>query len=512
MSAEQQGVEGRELEAGVPLSELAEGEPLPGQLHGEAVLLVRRGEEVWAVGATCTHYSGPLAEGLVVGDTVRCPWHRACFSLRTGEALAAPALNPLPRWRTRIEGGRVFLGEREEIDALSSRGRSAAGPRSVVIVGAGAAGSAAAEQLRREGYGGQVMLVDPDAEAPYDRPNLSKDYLAGNAPEEWLPLRPPGFLEERGIERVVDSVTEIVPAEGRVVLASGRALDYGALLLAPGATPVRLEIPGSDQPQVHVLRSWADCRRLIERASAVREAVVIGASFIGLEAAAALRARGVGVTVVAPEAVPFERTLGTELGAMLRALHEERGVRFRLGHVLKEIRQGDVVLDDDTVLAAGLVLLGVGVRPRLELAEGAGIATRDGIPVNEHLETAVRGVYAAGDVALYPDPRTGEPMRVEHWVAAQRQGQAAARNLLGRGERFTDIPFFWTSHYDVTVSYVGHARTWDEVAVSGDVWGRDCRVSYLRGGAVVAVATVNRDQESLAAETRLAQFATERPG
>ena len=495
---------GPDLRAGVPLAGLGEGEPLLGHAGGEAVLVVRRGDEVWAVGATCTHYGGPLAEGLVTGETVRCPWHHACFSLRTGEAQAAPALNPLARWRTRVEAGVLYVAEKEESDALSPRGRSAAGPASVVIVGAGAAGSAAAEMLRREGYGGPVLLVDPDADAPYDRPNLSKDYLAGTAPEEWLPLRPAGFLAEHGIERVVDTVTDIVPSRREVTLASGPTFTYGALLLATGARPIRPPIAGADQAHVHVLRSLADCRRLIRDVATARAAVIVGASFIGLEAAAALRARGLAVTVVAPEAVPFERTLGREIGGMLRSLHEEHGVEFRLGRVVPEVGQSDVVLDDGTALPADVVLLGVGVRPLQELAERAGLATPQGVPVNAYLETTAPGICAAGDIALYPDARTRELIRVEHWVLAQRQGQAAARNILGQRTPFEQVPFFWTQHYDLAVSYVGHAREWDAVGISGDVAARDCRVSYVRGGSEVAVVTVNRDRASLEAEVALA--------
>jgi 3-phenylpropionate/trans-cinnamate dioxygenase ferredoxin reductase subunit len=208
--------------------------------------------------------------------------------------------------------------------------------------------------------------------------------------------------------------------------------------------------------------------------------------------------------VVAPEPVPFERTLGRELGEMLRALHEAHGVRFRLGQTLREVRAADVVLADGNVETADLVLLGVGVRPRLELATRAGLASDRGVSVNEYLETAAPGIYAAGDVAWYPDPRTGERIRVEHWVHAQRQGQAAARNILGARAPFRDVPFFWTAHYDVTVSYVGHAAGWDALEIAGDVAVRDCRITYLRGGREVAVATVNRDRENLDAELRLA--------
>ncbi|MGH7444702.1 MAG: FAD-dependent oxidoreductase, partial [Longimicrobiales bacterium] len=437
---------------------------------------------------------------------VRCPWHHACFSLRTGEAVAAPALNPLPCWDTEVRGGRAYATTRVDSDALAFRGRTvhaSAAPASVVIVGAGAAGSAAAEMLRREGYAGPVTLVDPDADAPYDRPNLSKDYLAGTAPEEWIPLRPPGFHAEHGIDRIVASVTALDTAAHMVTLSTGRRLDYGALLLATGATPVRLPLPGADRPHVHVLRSLEDSRALIRAAAAARHVVIAGASFIGLEAAASLRARGLEVTVVAPERVPFERTLGSALGERLRALHEAQGVAFRLGHTLSAIHESSVVLDDDTTMDADLVLLGVGVRPLLQIAEQAGLADAHGVPVDGFLETRSPGVYAAGDIASFPDARTGERIRIEHWVVAQRQGQTAAKNMLGSHEPFDTVPFFWTQHYDVRLSYVGHASAWDHVDVSGDVQGGDCAVRYVHEGAVRAVATIDRDAGILRAEVAL---------
>lgn len=498
---------GPDLRAGVPLSALREGELFAGHADGEAVLVVRRGAEVHAIGGTCTHYGGPLVEGLLSDGVVRCPWHHACFSIHTGEAVAAPALNSLPRWLVRIENDTFFVIAKEESDALSARGRAAKGPSSVVIVGAGAAGSAAAEMLRREGYTGPISLIDPDEDAPYDRPNLSKDFLAGNAPEEWIPLRPPGFHAAHGIDRIDAAVTGIDTRQKRVTLSHGGELEYGALLLATGAAPIRPRLPGADLAHVHVLRSLADCRRLIDAAKAGRRILIAGASFIGLEAAAALRNRGMDVCVVAPERVPFEHTLGEDLGAMIWSLHEQNGVEFELGHALSEIHEHAVVLDDGTEIECDVVLLGVGVRPLLDLAQRAGLAEDRGVPVDEFLETRVRGVFAAGDIALYPDPRTGESIRVEHWVVAQRQGQTAARNMLGMAQRFDSVPFFWTQQFGLSVSYTGHTKTWDEVRIEGDASSHDCSISYVRNGAVAAVATVNRDRAALEAELMLEQAA-----
>ncbi|HJU66435.1 MAG TPA: FAD-dependent oxidoreductase, partial [Gemmatimonadaceae bacterium] len=239
-----------------------------------------------------------------------------------------------------------------------------------------------------------------------------------------------------------------------------------------------------------------------------RRAVVIGASFIGLEVAASLRVRGLEVDVVAPEARPLERVLGARLGDFVRTTHEEHGVRFHLGRTVREIHRDSVVLDDGARLTADMVVAGVGVRPNIALAEAAGITLDRGILVDERLETSVPGVYAAGDVARWPDPHTGERIRVEHWVVAQRQGQAAAWSILGRNHRFDAVPFFWSQHYDATIAYVGHAQRWDAEDIEGDPAARDCQVTYRHGDRVLAVATIFRDRESLEAELRMEQQVT----
>lgn len=490
-------LEGPDLGQGIPASDLADRGQVVGHADGEPVLLVRRGEEVFAVGATCTHYGGPLGEGLVVGDTVRCPWHHACFSLRTGEAVRTPALHPVACYRVERQGDRIVMGEKLE----PPRCEGASGPDPVVVVGAGAAGEAVAEELRRQGYGGRILLLAPEGDLPYDRPNLSKDYLAGSAPEEWIPLHPAAWYEERRIEvRAGVRAVAIDPAGKTLALADGATIPYGALVLATGAEPIRLSIPGADLPHVRTLRSLADSRGLIEKAKGARRAVVVGASFIGLEVAASLRARGVEVTVVAPDERPLGRVLGPDVGDFLRSLHEEHGVVFRLGTKPKEIRAGQVELESGEVVLADLVVVGIGVRPLVALAEAAGLAVDNGVLVDEHLETSVPGIWAVGDIARWPDPWTGERLRVEHWVVAQRQGQAAARNLLGRRERFAEAPFFWSQHYDVSINYVGHATKWDAAELHGSLADRGATVAFRKDGRILAVATLFRDRESLEAE------------
>ncbi len=501
MSGDDKPLSGPDLEQGVPWESLVEGRPLLGHAHGAAVVLVRRGEQAFAVGATCTHYGGPLAEGLVAGETIRCPWHHACFSLRTGEAVAAPALNPVAAYEVERVGARVVVrGARPPVDRS---GPPQLAPESVVIVGAGPAGAACAETLRRRGYEGPVTLVGAEAPGPVDRPNLSKDYLAGGAPEEWIPLRGPEFYADERIDFAPEDPAVRIDRAGRTVtLGSGRLLSYGVLVLATGAEPRRLAIPGADRPNVRTLRTLADSRGIIELASRARRAVVIGASFIGLEVAASLRQRGLEVDVVGPEAVPLARVLGDALGAFVKQKHEDHGVRFRLGGKPKAIGDDGVELESGERLAADLVVAGIGVVPRVALAESAGLKVDNGIVVDGRLRTSDERIYAAGDVARHPDPWTGESARIEHFVVAERQGQAAARAILG-GDRYRDVPFFWSQHYDVTIASVGYAAGWDRIESRGDLAAGDYAAFYLKAGRVRAVVTVGRDSLSLRAEAAM---------
>ena len=492
---------GPDLAAGVPVASVQDGVPLLGHAGGEAVVLVKRGAEMFAVGASCTHYGGPLAEGLVVDGTIRCPWHHACFDLRTGEATGAPALSDLPCFEVITSEGRARVGEKRPPAKRRLRGQ---GPPSIVVLGAGGAGAAAVEVLRREGYSGLLTLIGAEVPGPVDRPNLSKDYLAGTAPEDWIPLRPASFYEELGVTLLIGTPARALDTVRRqVALADGRTIDYGALLLATGAEPVRLSVPGADLPHVHVLRSLADARAIVGAAAGARRVAVIGSSFIGLEVAAALRQRGLEVDVIGRDALPLGRILGEALGRFVKSVHEEHGVRFHLSTSPRSIGPGQVELESGRVIEADLVVMGVGVRPRTALAEAAGLRVQDGVVVDALMRTSAPGVFAAGDIARYPEVRLGELVRIEHWVLAERQGQAAARSMLGLGRPFTDVPFFWSVHYDVTLSYVGHAQKWDAVEVRGDLAARDAAVVFRRSGVPLAVVTVGRDRLSLEVEAAL---------
>ena len=487
---------GPDFASGVPFEQLREGEPLLGHINGEAAILVRVGDEAHALGATCAHYGGPLAEGLVVDGTVRCPWHHACYDLRTGEVLGAPALSSIPCYEVRREVNLLrVLGKKPE--RAKAAGPSSSHPSSVVIVGAGPAGISCAESLRREGYAGPITLIG--TEAPVDRPNLSKDYLAGNAPEEWLPLRTADALEEERVALKLESPARRIDlAARRLELSNGESLDYGALVLATGAEPIRLPIDGAGLPHVHVLRTLADSRAIVAASATARSAVVIGSSFIGLEAAASLRTRGLDVTIVGPETLPLARVLGDEVGAFVKRIHESKGERFRLQRKPVRVTASKVVLDDGEELAADLVVMGVGVRPRLELAEAAGLRTDRGVVVDERMRTSDPHVFAVGDIARFP--YDGELVRIEHIGVAERQGRTAAFAMLGHTPKVRDVPFFWSAHHDVTLSYIGHAERFDRVVVAGSLDARDATVGYLERDRVRAVLTVNRDRAGLLAE------------
>jgi len=486
-----------DLEKGIALSDIADGAKIAGRVGEDDVVLIRNGDEFFALDALCTHYHGPLAEGLVVGDTLRCPWHHACFDLRTGSPLGAPAMRPLRVFNVIREEDVVrVLPQPRVVDASPANGSE-----HVVIVGAGAAGSFAAAELRRIGFAGRVTLLTSDERLPYDRPNLSKDYLAGRAPIEWIPLREEADYARDRIDLRLGTTVDAIDTELREErLASGERIGFDRLILATGARPRHLDLPAAN---VHYLRTWSDADALLKAADGSHTAVIIGASFIGLETAASLRERGLDVTVIGVEERPLERVLGTAAAEFIRALHEKHGVRFRLGRRPVEIRDDAVVLDDGTVESCDLVVAGIGVEPDLALAANAGLTIDRGIVVNEFLETSAPNVFAAGDAARFPDPRSGHAIRVEHWVAAARQGQAAARNAIGRRERFTDVPFFWSQHYDLVFTYVGHAERADDAQLFGSLDDHNAAIVYRDAGRIAAVVTLFRDDVSLAVEAAM---------
>jgi len=492
-------------------SDLHDGEMKEITVDERRILLARVGDKFHAVSATCTHYGGPLAEGTLCGTRVVCPWHHAAFNVVTGDMEDPPALDSLISYSLRVEGEKILLSVPEETDdrrmPTMAKRDTLADPRQFVIIGAGAAGYAAAQTLREEGFRGSVVMITREDRAPYDRPNLSKDYLHGHADPEWMPLRGEEFFSEHNIDLVLNrEVTSVDTSRKTITFESGEAMDYDALLVATGGAPVRLNIPGSDLKNICVLRSFADADSIIETANHSRRAVVVGASFIGMEAAFSLRKRGLEVTVIAPSKEPFETTLGAEVGALFRRLHESHGVRFKLGNIVYRFEGNHnveaVTLDNGERVETDMVVVGAGVRPVTHFLSGVELDQGGAVVVDSRL-CAADGLFAAGDIVSFPDPRAGEHMRIEHWRTAQQQGRTAARNMLGRNLAFDAVPFFWTQQFDVGLLYVGHAASWDEIIYRGDLESHDFLAFYVKNNRVRAVAGMNRDREMAAAEELL---------
>lgn len=496
---------GPDLTQGVPLGDLGEKGLLRGHVGDKAVVLARHGDEVLAIGADCTHYGGPLDQGLVVGDTVRCPWHHACFSLRTGEAVGAPAIDPVTTWGVERDGDRIVVREQTTAEVgveqpeqpEQAHEATADRPKDVLIIGGGAAGFACAEMLRRHDFTGRITILSADVDAPYDRPNLSKDFLAGGISEKWMPLRGTDFYRDNDIDLHLETRVESLDLQAHTAtVESGTTHEFDTLVLTTGAEPVHLRLPGADLDHVFTLRSTADCKRIIAAAEGAKTAVVLGSGFIGLETAAALTQRGLSVHVVSLDSHPLERVVGRPVSERIQAEHEKHGTVFHLEKSLTRIEKDSVELDDGTRIEAELVLLGVGVKPRVDLAESAGLKVDNGVVVDECLR-AGPGVYAGGDIARWPDAASGEDIRVEHWVLAERHGQHIARNILNGDTPFRDVPFFWSAHHDVAFRYVGHAEDWDELDIDGDVGALDARIRFRKDGRTLAVATLGRDLEAL---------------
>ncbi|WP_413578205.1 FAD-dependent oxidoreductase [Bdellovibrio sp. HCB290] len=492
---------GPDFSKGVSVELIQEGETLLGFVGDKAVLLVKVEGEIHAVGANCSHYGGPLSQGLLVGHHIHCPWHHSSFNVKTGEAEKAPALTPISCWRTEVVDEKVFVKGKKSIPQPVLRGTES---QHVVIVGGGAAGTSCAAMLRRQGFAGTIQMVSHDETSPYDRTNLSKDFLSGNAPEDWLPILKDSFFEKNKIQLHLNTDAVRVDPEKRTVeLSDGRNLHYDKLLLATGGEPVTPPIPGVNNENVLMLRTLKDCRKIISKCENAKTVAVIGAGFIGLEVAASLTQRNISVHVIAPEEMPLIKSLGIHVGSYLKHVHESHGVHFHLGHTIKEILQDRIILDDLTSVECDFVVVGVGIKPNLQLAEQAGCDLDHGVLVNEYLETSVPGIYAAGDIARWPDPRSMRPIRVEHWEVAERQGQVVACNMLRIKTKYNDVPFFWTQQFDKIICYIGYSDRFDRMDVLGDPGKDDFAVVYYEDDRIVAFMSVGRDLENLKVEQAL---------
>ena len=495
-------------------ADLRDGELREVEVGGKKCLLLSCDGALRAFGARCTHYDGPLAKGLLHDGRLVCPWHHGTFDARTGDLLDPPPLSGLTPFDVRVESGDVYVDRPDDAPrqrAMPMVGREPGDERTFVVLGGGAAGAAAVEGLRQHGFAGRIVLVVREGRRPYDRPNLTKDYLAGSATADWLPLRPASFYEKHAIELLEADVTSLDAATRRLAFADGTSMTPDAVLVCTGATPRRLKAPGSDLPGVFTLRSWSDCDAIIAAAQGAVEgaaqgavqpaqaavqggarAIVVGASFIGMETAASLRERGLEVTVVAPDETPLAAQLGPQVGAFLRARHEEHGVQFRLGRTIVrfdgEDRLRAAQLDDGSRLDADLVIVGVGVEPATAFVTNAARGADQSLEVDDQLRVNGHGVWAAGDVASYPEPHVGGRARIEHWRLAEQMGRAAAASMAGKGTPFAGVPAFWTQQFGLRVVSVGVGRGGDDSFAVGDVAGGDFTVFFARGDVLVAAA------------------------
>ena len=492
------------------MEELPDGRPQRIRVGEHEVIVVRLGDQVRAFPAACPHYHGPLDEGVLHDGRLVCPWHQATYAARSGDLLEPPSFSALPSCDVRVAEGHVYVDVPDDAPAQRTPPMTSADTererRLFVIVGAGAAAAAAAEAMRQAGFAGRILMIGREDRPPYDRPNCSKDLLAGTMSASWMPLRSDKFYEKWSIERRWAVVDEVDTATRRVVLQGGEELTADGLLIATGGTPRQLSAPGGDLPGVFTLRTWDDCGAIVEALASARRAVVIGASFIGLEAAASLRHRGLEVTVAAPEALPLVQVFGEEVGRSLRALHERNGVAFQLGRTVAVVDGGgkvaQVQLDDGTLLPADAVIVGMGVTPATGMVRGVPTQNDGSLLVDEQLRVVgADGVWAAGDVARYPAAHLGgEPVRIEHWRVALQQGRAVGRAMAGRTEPFTGVPFFWTQQYERRLGFAGYGRPWQEVIVAGKPADGDFVAYYAAGGRVHAAAGTRDRQLAAFAE------------
>ncbi len=484
-------------------AEIAEGGMKAVELAHHTVLLARVEAGLHAIVGVCPHAGAPLVQGVLRGDTVICPWHKAAFCVRTGGRREPPAVDDLAQFAVREVDGTVLVALPDEVPARVDPAvvDHRTDERCFVIVGAGAAGAMAAQALREEGFAGRVVMVGREELLPYDRTLLSKYVLSGKQGGEKSPLQSEQFYSRHRIERLVRKVVSVDPSSKRVMFDDGTLQDYDAALVATGGGPRVLPVPGAELANIFLLRTAAHASAIVTAATTARHAVVVGAGFIGMEAAASLRERGLAVTVVGPEQAPFEKQLGGEIGNAFRRLHEQQGVQFRLGRQVRsyagESAVREVLLDDGQPLPADLVVVGMGIRPIAGLLQGVERRPDGGVNVDARLRWAEE-TYAAGDIAAFPLRGDGEPIRVEHWRVAQQHGRVAALNMMGQPTVYDAVPYFWTIQYMKRLDYVGHASTWDEAVIDGDLNKPEFLAFYVKHGRVAAVAGWDRDRQMAA--------------
>jgi len=494
------------------VNDLQIGEMKQIRVDNNQILLARLEEKTfYATAAHCTHYGAPLEGGVLKGERVVCPWHNACFNIKTGDQEHPPGLDALPSFPVYIDGENVIVELPEKVPAQRTHTMAKHDPsadsRVFAIIGTGAAGNMAAETLRIEGFQGQIFLITKEEKLPYDRTKLSKTYLQGDASAEDLPQRSCEFYQEHDIElRCGRAVTQVDPNLKTITFEDRSKLSYDQLLVATGAKAIQLNVPGADLENIYTLHQFTDADQILAKIEQVKKAVIVGSSFIGMEVAASLTQQGISVTVVSPDSVPFDKILGKEVGKMFQKLHENQGVSFKLGTKVtqfegKEQVQAAITENGDKI-STDLVIIGIGVQPITQFLNGVEINNQDNsVVVNEYLQ-ATDDIYAAGDIAQFPYQPTGKMTRIEHWRLAAQHGRIAAQNMLGKAIKFTGVPFFWSGQYDVKLRYAGHAEAWDEVIIDGELNQQDFLAFYVKDNQILAVAGCGRDRD-IAAITEL---------
>ena len=466
------------------LQDLPEMKPVKAPVGDTDVLLIRHGDSVHAYQATCPHAGAPLEQGAICDGKLICPWHKAAFNLDDGSLAEPLALSHLPQYPLRIENGMVQV----KPEPLPARQPQSGSPSSAVfvIVGSGAAGSAAAWTLRDQGFAGKLILVDREREAPYDRTALSKFVAAGEMKISEVPAPVDDtFLQQ--VERYYGDVERLDSRQQNLHFADGSTLHFDKLLIASGGVPQRPEIPGKALFGVHLLRSIEQADSLLREVDEKQKLVIIGNSFIGMELASALRARGIEVQVIARDALPFKKQFGSKIAGFFRQLHEGQGVRFIEGEVaaLQGERQVcGVELKSGEVVPADVVLLATGVAPATGFIHDIELLDDGSLPTNQQLQLS-ENIWAVGDIASYPVAKGYQ--RIEHYRVAQQQGRLAAKNMLGATQVFDRVPFFWTAHFGTRYEYLGHASEWDQFELIGSLDDQKFIGFYGQQGKLAAV-------------------------
>lgn len=480
-------------------NDLKNGEMKSFKIDDKEVLLCRIKDEFFAVGAYCTHYGAPLEEGILKGDTIICPWHHSWFNAKSGKLMEPPAMDSLPKYEIKTEGDSETIDLTGKIESHMVKKDIKSDKRTFVILGAGASSFSAAKSMRENGFRGNIIMITEEDKKPYDRPNLSKDYLAGNAKPEWMPLRPDEFYDDYGIELKLKMTIKNVDFKKKVIgLGNGENLKYDKLLIATGGIPRRLEVPGAELKNIFYLRSFKDADEIINAVNNSKKAVIVGASFIAMETAHSLTERKINVTVVAPDAVPFERIFGKEIGYLFQKEHEKTGTTFKLKSGVKKFIGDDrvkaVLLESGEEIETDFVVIGIGVKPSTQFISGIKLLDDGSIKTDAYLQVE-EDVYASGDIATFPDYRSDNHMRIEHWRLAEQHGRMAGANMTGKKIKYEGVPFFWTAQAGMTLGYVGHIKKWDDIIIDGDISQKKFITYYIKDNKILAAAGINRDKE-----------------